>query len=138
MQEGVHLSSPTGMQFAFYILASFLGGGTAAKLISLWLNRRKPNAEIHETEARAGKTRAEARKINAEADVEFNGIIERLHARIDQMQAGVDVIRDERDEFKMRYELQQIELRLRDDQIKKIMGVLDVRGIRLSDFDEPK
>jgi uncharacterized coiled-coil DUF342 family protein len=119
-------------QIAFGIVASFIGGGGAYKLFNIWLNRKKPAAEITETEARADKTRAEARKIGAEADVQFNTIIERLHARIDQMQSGVDEIRAERNEYKMRCDLQQIELKLRDSDIKKLKGLLDANGIQMN------
>lgn len=137
MQENIH-SSLSWTQIAFYIVASFIGGGGAYKLFNSWLNWRKQPAEIHVTEAQAIKTRAEARKINADADLQVNTIIERLHVRIDQMQEGVDAIRVERDELKMRCDMQEIELRMRDGQIKKIKGILDTRGIKLSDFDEPK
>jgi hypothetical protein len=125
-------------QIAFGILASFIGGGGAYKLFNVWLNRKKPQAEIHLTDATADKTRAEARKIHAEADVQFNAIVERLHIRIEEMAASAVKVREERDEYKLRNELQQIELRMRDDQIKKMKGVLDMKGIRLSDFDEQK
>lgn len=138
MQSALEHSSPSWTQIAFYLLASFIGGGGAFKLLTLWLNRKKVPAEIHETSARTDKTRAEARKINAEADAELNAIIERLHVRIDQMQLGVDEIRSERDEFQRRLDLQGIELKMRDEQVKRLMGVISARGIHLSDYDTPK
>lgn len=138
MEQGIQYTSLPWAQLVFYILASFIGGGTTYKLYNVWLNRKKPAAEIHATEAQAEKTRAEGRKINADADVQFSDIIERLHARIDQMQEGVDEIRGERDGYKLRYELQQIELNLRDGQIKRMKGIMDAKGIKMSDFDEPK
>jgi hypothetical protein len=137
MQEGIQYTSLPWKQLAFYIVASFIGGGGAYKLINIWLNWKKPEAEIHVTEAQAVKTRAEARKIDADADLQVNTIIERLHVRIDQMQEGVDEIRGERDELKMRCDMQDIELNLRDRQMKKMKGILDARGIKLSDFDQP-
>jgi hypothetical protein len=125
-------------QIAFGIVASFIGGGGAYKLFNIWLNRKKPAAEIGVHEATAVKTRAEARKIHAEADVQLNTVVERFLIRIDEMTVKADAVRIERDDYKMRYDLQQIELRLRDAQIKKMKGVLDLKGIKLSDFDEPK
>lgn len=104
----------------------------------LWLNRKKPAAEIELSEAQADKTRAEARKLNAEADGEFSAIVERLHLRIDQMQEAAAKVRVERDEFKLRLDLQTIELTNAGNDIKKLKAILDLRGIKISDFDEPK
>lgn len=122
----------------YLALAAFLGYffKKGHNWLTVWLNRKKPEAEIHLTEAGAEKTRAEARKIHAEADIQFNAIVERLHIRLEEMAATAVKIREERDEYKLRNELQQIELKMRDDQIKKIKGVLDLKGIRLSDFDD--
>lgn len=106
--------------------------------VVLWLNRKRPAAELHLSEAQAGKTRAEARKLNAEADVEFSAIVERLHARIDQMQEAAGKVRAERDDFKMRVDLQMIELRQRDADIKKYLAMLEVNQIKPSDYDKPK
>ena len=137
MQELSH-SSLSWTQIAFGILASFIGGGGAYKLFNIWLNRKKPAAEIDVEEARAVKTRAEARKINAEADVQFNTMLERLHARIEKMQLDVDRISDQRNEYKLRCDLQVIELTMRDNDIKRMKGIMDAKGIKLSDFDELK
>lgn len=136
MQES--LTSLSWKQIAFGFVASFLGGGGAFKLFNTWLNRNKPAAEIHLTESTAEKTRAEARKINAEADVQFTAIVERLHVRLEEMAAAVVKIREERDDLKLRVELQQLELNMRDKDIKKLKGVLDARSIKLSDFEEPR
>jgi|ERR687895_564614 hypothetical protein len=113
--------------------------------VVLWLNRNKPAAEIHLNEAQADKTRAEARKLNAEADVEFSAIVERLHARIDQMQEAharaqqaTAEIRAERDEYKLRNDLQAIELKQRDADIKKYLAMLEINHIKPSDYDKPK
>ncbi len=136
MQE-VH-TSPTWSQIVFYIVASFLGGGTTYKLATLWVERKKPGAEIHETEARADKARAEARRINADTDIQLSDMLERWHIRVDQMREKIDSLSNERDRYKQRADLQDIELRLRDRQLMMMKGILDSRGIKLSDFDEPK
>lgn len=137
MQENLY-PSLTLKQLVFWTVASFIGGGGSFKLFSLFLNRKKPAAEIHATEAQATKTRAEARKINADADVQFEDIVGRLHARIDQMQQGVDEIRNDRDRFKLQCELHVIDLKMADNQIKRMKGIMDAKGIKLSDFDGPK
>jgi len=137
MQGSLDNASPNWIQIAFGLLAAFVGGGGAFKLLTLWLSRKKLPAEIHESLARTDKTRAEARKINAQATSELDEIIERLHIRVDEMQLKVDEVRDDRDQYKLRCELQQIELKMRDDDIKKLKGILDAKGIKPSDFDEP-
>ena len=136
MQDNIFAS--LSWKQALLSIFTMFGGGAAVKLYSVYLNRHKPAAEVHATEAGADKTRAEARKLNAEADVQFNSIVERLHIRIDEMAKAIDEIRAERDECKLQYELQCIELKLRDGQGKRMKAILDVRGIKLSDFDEPR
>lgn len=137
-------ASQTWTQSALLLLTSFLTGGVIVKLYNTWLHRKKPKADIHLSEAQTDKTRAEARRIRVQADAEFSATFERLHARIDQMQeeasrchAERDRYHAERDEYKMRVDLQAIELRLRDAEVKQLVGELHARGIRLSDRDIP-
>jgi len=136
--QGTAISSPSWTQIAFWIVASFIGGGGAYKLFNIWLNRKKPASEIVVNEAEAVKRRAEARKINAEADIQFTEIVERLHVRIEQMQAKVEEICVERDECRLKLDLQFIELTMRDKQIKRMKGIMDANDIKMSDFDVPK
>lgn len=129
-------SSPSWTAIAFGILASFLGGGTAFKIFSKFLDRNKLPAEIDLTEAGAERARAEARKLHAEADIQTSERIERLLTRIDSMMADIDELRGERDSCKLRADLQAIELDLRDKQVKRMKGIMDAKGIKMSDFDE--
>jgi hypothetical protein len=124
----------------YLVVAGFLGwvGNRAYKWVLLWLNRKKPAAELNESEARTAKTFAEARKIHTEADNELNAIIERLHLRIDQMQLGIDEIREERDTFQRMADKQRIELTFYEAQMKRMKGAADAKGLKLSEFDEPK
>lgn len=117
-------------------LAWFAGGGAIVRLITLWVNRHKSTAEVGESEARAIKTRAEAWRINVEAVAELDAIIRKLHARTFEMQVDVDEIRDERDRLKMEVQKQELELLFVDQQMKRMKGFLDSRGIKLSDYDE--
>jgi hypothetical protein len=128
-------SSPSWVQIAFGLLAAFLTGGAGHKLFNTLLNRKKLPAEIDETLARSVREKAEARKSNIEGDVQLNAIIERLHLRIDQMQIGIDGLRAERDECRTKVGMQEIELKLQGSQLKKMKGIMDSLGIKLSDFD---
>lgn len=124
----------------YLAVAGFLGYffRQGYRWIVLWLNRKRPAAELHLSEAQADKTRAEARKINVEADKEFSTMVERLHARIDQMQESTAKVRAERDDLKMRNDLQIMELRRRDADIRKYLAMLEVNGIKPSDYDKPR
>lgn len=138
MQSGMDQASPNWIQIAFGLIAAFVGGGGAFKLLTLWLERKKLPAEIHESIARTVRTTAEARRIHVEADVELNAIIERLHLRIDQMQLGIDAIRDERDELNRQNSKQLMELDSYEKQMKRMKAIMDISGVKWSDFDEPK
>src|SRR5262245_4483794 len=133
-----YATSPDGLQIAFGLLAAFITGGGAYKLVNIWLNRRKPKAEIRETDARTSRIYAEARRINAEADTELNNIIERLHIRIDQMQIGIDDLRYERDDLQLKLDRQEIELDLQDSQMRKMRAFIVLKGLKLSEFDQPR
>jgi len=123
----------------YLVIAGFLGwvGNRAYKWVLLWLNRKKPAAEIDETQARTVKTFAEARRINAEADTELNAIIQRLHARIDQMQLGIDAIRIERNDWKERAESAESQGKIDEHFIKRLTAANEL-GVKLADLDEPK
>mgnify|MGYP001561537216 CR=1 FL=1 len=122
MQTAMETPSPSWLQILLG-LASFLVGGTFVRLLTLYLNRKKPFAEIHETLARARKT-------NVEADVELNAIIERLHLRIDQMQSRVDELRSERNSLRDLTDQQQSELNSTDQQMKRMAAYLKMNDLQ--------
>lgn len=128
-------SSLTWTQRIFVLIATFLVGGGAVRAYNSWLNRKKPQADVSLSEAQTDKTRAEARKIRVQADTEFSATFERLHTRIYEMQDDASKCHAERDGYKMRMEMQAIELRLRDDQVRKLKGILDGHGIKYSEGD---
>ena len=133
MQKAFNDPSLSLPHLLYLALAGFVGyfARKGHNWLNVWINRKKPEAEIHETEARADKTRAEATKINADT-------IERWLTRVDQMRAKVDSISEQRDALRLQNELQRIELVMHENDIKRMKGILDARGIKLSDFDEPK
>lgn len=99
------------------------------KLIQLYLNRNKPAVEIH-------KTAAEATEITIRSHSTAGDAVIRMIDRLEETQGQIDLIRDERDALRMRVDTQAIELRLRDDQIKRIKALMDFKGIKLSDFED--
>jgi hypothetical protein len=121
----------------YLVLAGFLGwiGNRAYKWVLLWLNRKKPAAEVDESQARTVKTFAEARRINAEADTELNAIIQRLHLRIDQMQVGIDEIRVERDQWKEKAEAAESQRDIDGYFIERLTAANKL-GITMKQLDE--
>lgn len=63
-----------------YILATLIGVST--RWIPLWQDRKKPDADVHETHARAGRAEAEGRRIDAEAGKSFGEAIVALSDKI--------------------------------------------------------
>lgn len=123
----------------YIAVAGFIGwvGNRAYNWVQLWLNRKKPAAEVGESQARTVKTFAEARKINVEADTELNAIIERLHLRIDQMQIGIDGLRDDRDEWKQKAESLESQRLVDEHYIKRLTAANELR-MTLAELDRVK
>jgi hypothetical protein len=86
---------PTWIQTAFGLLASFLAGGGFYKLFNTWLNRRKPAAEIHVTEATASE-------IIVRAGSNAGDAVMRMMDRLDHAQMTIDRLRSERDDWRTR------------------------------------
>ena len=114
----------------YLALAGILGYFAKAgyRWVRLWLERDKPKAEVHESEARATEIIVRSHSTAGDAVIRFMD-------RLDEAQLKIDALREERDEYKQRVDLQEIELKLRDEQIKKLKGIMDIKGIHLSDFD---
>lgn len=112
-------------------LAAFLGGGGVYKLITIYLNRHKPKAEVHETEARATEITIRSHSTAGDAVI-------RMIDRLEETQERIDVIREERDELAKRVDLMEIEARLARGQIKRLKALLDLHEIKYSEFDEEK
>lgn len=127
-------SSPALPHWAFQVLgllASCGAGGVIVKFIIVWQNRHKPQAEVHETEARTTEITVRSNTVAGDAVI-------RMMDRLDEALDNMDRLREDRDEFKTRCDLQKIELDLRDKQIKKIMGFVEFKGLKISEMDEPK
>lgn len=57
--------------------------------IKLWLNRNKPRAEIHETDARAERTFAEARRIDADASKSLGDVLVSMSRQLAEAQQTI-------------------------------------------------
>jgi uncharacterized coiled-coil DUF342 family protein len=96
MQEGIN-ASPEWMQIALRMLAAFFTGGVVYKVYSTWLNRKKPAAEVHLTEATAAEIHVRAGSSAGDAIVRFMN-------RLDEAQITIDRLRNERDGWQAEYD----------------------------------
>jgi hypothetical protein len=92
MQENATI--PHWMQLALTALASTLSGIGIDRLYNTWLNRKKPAAEIHLTEANAAEITIRASSSAGEAVI-------RMMDRLDSAQLTIDRLRGERDSWQM-------------------------------------
>jgi len=88
------------------LFASVLAGGGVGSLVALWMNRKKPAADIHESRARAARDFAEADEIRIRAS--FSLEEETIH-RTQQMMRAQRLI----------FELQE-KNRILSDEVKEL------------------
>lgn len=93
--------------------------GVSTRWIPLWQNRKKPDAEIHETYARASKTEAETRKIDAEAGKSFGEVIVALSDKITESHDEIEKQR-ERHAKQVEFLQNQIEIKTDSEQVARI------------------
>lgn len=105
------------------VLAVPLAAGIGA--LGQWLfNRQKRQLEASVNEATAVKTRAEARKLDGET-------LNMAWDRIDELTAI-------NSELRTKVDLCEIRSRHHETQQKKMKALLDLHGIKYSEFDEPR
>ena len=109
---------------ALRLVASFIAGTGLATLITTWLNRKKPSAEVE-------RIAAETRKIHIESDIEISQSVARSIVRLERMQAQVDDLR-------LTIAQRDTELKLAHGFISKQRALLELHGIKFSEFDERK
>lgn len=73
MQQPPNVPHGSGLEVWHGFAVSTILATLAA--IKLWLNRKKPNADIHESIARTKRTDAETRKLDAEAGKTFGEVV---------------------------------------------------------------
>lgn len=95
MQDGLS-TSPAWLQTALGWIASFVTGATIFKLVEVWLNRKKPAAELQVTEATATEITVRSHSTAGDA-------LARMMNRLDQAQTTIDRVRGERDAWEEQY-----------------------------------
>lgn len=140
MQQGT--ASPHSLlEFVYYALVALIASGSTYLFPKL---RRK------KTEADIDKVAAEARQIDLSGMTQGGDLmlglmkqaaiamadVERLKVQKEFWQAKAQAVEMERNDLQTRNELQEIELGMRDSDIRKLKGILDSQGLKLSDFDQ--
>jgi len=108
------------------ILASLFGGGGFAAVWSLFLNRRKPAADIQESEARTAKTFAEAKQIELQANISAGDAALRMLQQLLFAQAANDELHRENERLENENERYET-------QMRRAKALLNLHNIR---FDE--
>lgn len=112
------------------ILAIPIAGGVGA-LVARFFEWGKRKPELAILDANAAKTRAEARKLDAET-------IDLAHDRIDELVIVNFQLRQDCLALQRKVDLADLRDNFNAEQRKKMKALLDVHGIKYSEFDEPK
>ena len=107
------------------ILASVSGGGGFA-VLNLYLNRRKPAAEVHESEARTAKTLAETRSLDLQTNISAGDAV----LRMVQQMAFDQVAIEQKNEIIERLENAN---EIHETQLRKAKALLHLHNIQ---YDE--
>lgn len=114
-----------------YGLATFVGGGTAVKLILLYQNRKKPIVEVRKVEAETTEITIRSHAVAGDSMI-------RMMNRLDEALDTIDRIRAERDDLREKSDKQEIEIESYDRQMRRMSALMELKGIKMSDYDTPK
>jgi hypothetical protein len=124
---------PHWIQTALGWLASGVAGGLIVRLWTTWLNRKKPAAEIHVTEATAGEIKVRASSSASDAVMRMMEHLGRAQETIDRLRAERDAWQDEhdkifveRDEMLRRNGLLKEEVKNYENQIRTMSATLTI------------
>jgi chromosome segregation ATPase len=133
--QDILTNPPQWLQTAFTVLASAVTGGGIVKLYNVWLNRNKPAAEIHLTEATAAEIKVRAHSNAGDALTRMMDRLDGAQVTIDGLYDTINRLRSERDEFKMRKELLEIEAKSLRDQVDSAYAYVKFLGKHPTDVD---
>lgn len=134
MQESI-LNPPHWLHTALTVVASLVTGGGIVKLYNSWLNRKKPSAEIHLTEATAAEIRVRAHSSAGDALSRMMDRLDAAQITMDGLHETISRLRAERDDLKMRKELLEIEAKSLRDQVDSAYRYVKFLGKHPTDVD---
>lgn len=118
-------------------LASFVGLRGTEKLITVWLNRKKPEVEAKKTEAETTEIRIRSYSTAAESQMRMMQRLQDTLDDIDRVRDERDRIRDERDRWRERAEAAESQVKIDEHFIKRLSAANELK-LKLSDLDNPK
>lgn len=127
-------STPAIPHWLFQALQAlgYLGlGGAAVKFYELYQNRNRPKVEVHKVEA-------ETTEIVVRSQVAASDALDRIVGRLEAALTTTDRLRSERDDLREQNDKQAMELESYERQMRRMKAIMDLKGIKISDFDEPK
>jgi hypothetical protein len=129
MQQFPDTYPQTWASIIWWALASFVAGGGIAGLVTAYLNRRKPRAEVRKLEA-------ETESLEIRYDVERFDLVDRMMGRLDEAHDSIERLRRERNTLRETTEKQRIELEMADYQMERMKGFIKMKGLHYSDADD--
>ncbi len=108
------------------ILASIFGGGSFATVWNLFLNRKRPSAEIHESEARTAKTFAESRSLELQSNISAGDAVLRMVQQLTFAQIANEKLHEDNDRLMNENDAYEV-------QMRKVKALLKLHAIQ---FDE--
>lgn len=144
MQESP-ASIPQWMQPALIALASILSGIGIDRLYNSWLNRKKPSADIHLTEANATEVTVRAYSTAGDAIGRMIDKLTEAQSTIDQLRQERDAWQDEydkafteRDDLLRRNGMMQDEVNSYENQIKTMRATLEKNNLNFDNTQNAK
>lgn len=110
-------------------LASTILASLAA--IRLYLNRNKPDAEVHESRARTGKTLAETRQIDAESAKSFSEVMLAMSDKIAQLHENQS---SQQERHNKQVEFLQSQVKIRTEAEREALAKEQLARDRAHDF----
>lgn len=120
MQEGI-INPPHWLQLILAAIASLVARDGIVKVYHIWLNRKKPAAEVHLTDATATEVTIRSHATAGDSVV-------RMMNRLDTAQVTIDRLRGERDDWQLRAFDLQVELnemKKQNAQLNTDVGSMD-------------
>jgi cell division protein FtsB len=109
-------------------LAWFGAGGLIIRVITLWLNRKKPAVEIQKTEAEATEITIRTKSVAGDS-------LDRMIARLDRSVAQNESLRSRNADLQEKCDKLEMETESYDRQMRKMKAFMTLHNLKYSDMD---
>lgn len=108
--------------FVWLLLASFFVSGGSVAWYNAWKNRKKPAAEVHESEARTAKSFAEVRSLELQSNISAGDAVLRMVQQLTFSQIANEELHKENERLSNENDVYE-------KQIQWAKGIMKVKGI---------